>query len=126
MNIIMITCLIGTLCIFNLIFAKDLKYFSHFKPGSSITLGHESAVTDFVMMTNKPGFDLPNEFTICTSIIIEILTTMQHIFTIMKEDGTHWFSISYTTLNEAVMNEAFFYCVQTGKYKPMFHIFTLS
>ena len=112
-NIIMKICLIGILL--NLLFAQDLKYFSNFKPGSSITLGDESAVTDFVMMTNKPGFDLPNEFTICTSIIIEIMTTMQHIVTIMKKDGTHWFSISYTTVDGTVMDEAFFYCVQTGK-----------
>ena len=98
---------------FNLIFAKDLKYFSIFKPSSNIIVGHESIVTDFVvMMTKKPGSDLPNKFTICTSVFIELI--MPNIIQILNEDGTPWFSISYQTRSST--NEVFFYCIQTGKY----------
>ena len=98
---------------FNLIFAKDLKYFSIFKPSSNIIVGQESVVTDFaVMMTNKPGSDLPNEFTICTSVFIELI--MPQIIQIMKNDGTPWFSISYQTRSSTT--EAYFCCIQTGKY----------
>ena len=75
------------LCLFNLGFAKDLKYFSNFKPGP-LNYGPESVVTDYVTMTNDPMSNLPNEFTICSSLFIEVLTTVQNIFTIMKDNHT--------------------------------------
>ena len=115
MNIILEICLIGALCVFNLIFANDLKYFSNFKPSSSILVGRESAVTDFVTMTNNPGSDLPNKFTICSSLFIEFLTSNQNIFEILKKDGTHWFSMSYDSVRSSTREEIF-YCIQTGKY----------
>ena len=113
MNIILGKYLIGALCFLNLIFAKDLKYFSNFKPSAAIIVGRESAVTDFVTMTNSP--DLPNEFTICNSLFIEVMTSMQNIVTVMKKDGTHWFSISYEVARLST-REQLYYCVQTGKY----------
>ena len=109
--------LFGLLCIFNTIFAKDLKYFSNFKPIGMI-LGPESAVTDFVTMTNNPGSDLPNEFTICTSLFVEILTTNQNIVQLMKKDGSHWFSIFYDASRSST-REDLFYCIQTGKYSTI-------
>ena len=115
MNITLGMCLIGALCLFNLIFAKDLKYFSNFKPSSSILVGRESAVKDFVTITNNPGSDLPNEFTICSSLFIGIVTSMQNIFQILKKDGTHWFSMSYDPTRSSTREEII-YCIQTGKY----------
>ena len=120
MNILLGICLIGALCVFNLIFAKDLKYFSNFKPSSSILVGRESAVTDFVTMTNNPGSDLPNKFTICSSLFIEFMTSNQNIVQILKEDGTHWFSIIYDSVRSATREEIF-YCIQTGKYNYLRH-----
>ena len=115
-NIIMKICLIGIML--NLLFAQDLKYFSNFKPSSNIIVGSESIVTDFVTMTNKPGSDLPNEFTICTSVFIDIMTVLQNIVQILRKDGTPWFSISYQPRQPArdSTNEVFFYCIQTGMY----------
>ena len=115
MNIILWKHLIGALCFFNLIFAKDLKYFSNFKPSAGIIVGRESAVTDFVTMTNSPESDLPNEFTICNSLFIEVMTSLQNIVVVMKKDGTHWFSISYEVARLSTREELY-YCVQTGKY----------
>ena len=115
MNIMLGMCLIGALFVFNLIFAKDLNYFSNFKPSSGVLVGRESVVTDFVTMTNNPGSDLPNEFTICSSLFIGIMTSMQNIVQILKKDGTHWFSISYAPIRSSTREEIF-YCIQTGKY----------
>ena len=115
MNIIHWKHLIGALCFLNLIFARDLKYFSNFKPSAGIIVGRESAVTDFVTMTNSPESDLPNEFTICNSLFIEVMTSLQNIVTVMKKDGTHWFSISYEVARLST-REQLYYCVQTGKY----------
>ena len=121
MNIILGKHLIAAICFFNLIFAKDLKYFSNLKPSAGIAVvGLESAVTDFVTLTNSPGSDLPNEFTICNSLFIEFMTSMANIVAVMKKDGTHWFSISYATnrsikANRSSTREELYYCVQTGK-----------
>ena len=119
-NIIMILCLIGVL--FSLTFAQDLKYFSNFKPTSNIIVGSESIVTDFVTMTNKPGLTFPNEFTICTSLFIDIMTVLQNIVQILRKDGTPWFSISYQPRQPTrdSTNDVFFYCIQTGMYLSMY------
>ena len=93
--------------------AKDLKYFSNFKPGPLI-FGPESVVTDFVTIANDPGIDLPDKFTICSSLFIEVMTTAQNIIEILKENGTHWFSISYDPRKETTTREEFFVCVQSG------------
>ena len=96
-------------------FAKDLNYFSSFKPSAGIIVGHDSAVTDFVTLTNSPGSGLPNEFTICNSLFIEFMTSLQSIVALMKKDGTHWFSLSYEPARSST-REDLFYCIQTGKY----------
>ena len=103
--------ILAALYLFNLGIAKDLKYFSNFKPGPIIT-GPDSAITDFVTMTSNSVSDLPIDFTICTSIFIEVLTTMQNIIQILKEDGTPWFSISYDIRMST--REELFYCIQSG------------
>ena len=99
--------------LFNPGIAKDLIYFSNFKPGP-VKFGPESLVTDFVTITNDPGIDLPDKFTICSSLFIEVMTTMQNIIQILKEDGTHWFQISYEPRKETTTREEFFYCVHSG------------
>ena len=95
--------------------AKELKYFSNFKPGP-IIIGPDSAVTDFVTMISNSVSDLPNDFTICTSIFIEVMSTLQNMFQILKEDGTYWFSISYDPIRHALM-----FC-QNMKYKYIFSV----
>ena len=122
MNIILGKHLIGAICFFNLIFAKDLKYFSNFKPSAGIAVvGRESAMTDFVTLTNSPGSVLPNEFTICTSLFIEFMTSNANIVAVMKRDGTQWFAIWYEATrsikaNRSSTREELYYCIQTGKY----------
>ena len=105
--------MIFALCLSNLVNAKDLKYFSNFKPGS-VAVGPESVVKHFVTLENNPDVsDLPNEFTICTSQFIEIMTSSQYLFEILKKDGTHWFSIAYD-MRKASTRDSLFFCYQTG------------
>ena len=111
-------CLIFVAFLLNSGIAKDLKFFSNFKPGPKI-FGPESVVTDYVTMTNDPGTDLPDKFTICSSLFIEVMTTIQNIIQIMKEDGTHWFQISYDPRKEQSTREEIFYTVQSG-YRNFF------
>ena len=107
--------MIFTLCLSHLANANDLKYFSIFKPGS-VQVGRESVIKHFVTLENNPDVaDLPNEFTICTSQFIEIMTASQYLFEILKKDGTHWFSIAYD-MRKASTRDSLFFCYQTGKY----------
>ena len=103
--------ILAALYLFNLGIAKDLKYFSNFKPGP-IIIGPESVVTDFVTMTSDSVSNLPNAFTICSSQFIEVMTSLQSIIQIMKEDGTQWFSISYSQRESN--REEFYLCIQSG------------
>ena len=108
--------------LFKLVSAGDLKYFSSFKPGPRV-VGPESVVKNFVTIANNPGSDLPNEFTICTSLFIEIMTTSQYLFEILKKDGTHWYSLSYD-MRKATTTDQLFFCFQTGKWivhEPLFY-----
>ncbi len=100
-------------CLFNIVSAGDLKYFSNFKPGP-VQVGRESIVKDFVTIANNPWPDLPNEFTICTSFFIEIMTSSQYLFEILKKDGTHWYFIAYN-MRKATTTDQLFFCFQTGK-----------
>ena len=102
------------LCLFDLALAKDMKYFSNVKPGP-LQVGRESVVKDFVTIENNPLSNLPNEFTICTSLFIDIVKSSQYLFEILKKDGTHWFSIAYGT-RTATTTDTLFFCYQTGKY----------
>ena len=62
--------------LFNIVCAKESKYLTNFKPGTDFTtVGPESVVTDYVTIANDPVSDLPNAFTICSSLFIEIYTT---------------------------------------------------
>ena len=106
-------CLILSLCLFNLSHAKDLKYFSNFKPGP-LQVGRESVVTDFVTLTNDPGSALPNEFTVCTSLFVDIVITTKSVVQILKKDGTPWFMI-YNDQPLSSTFQDFFYCIQAGK-----------
>ena len=104
--------MLGALCLFNLGFAKELEYFSNFKPGP-IKNGPESVVTDFVTMTKDPGSNLPDAFTICSSLYIDFMTTVQNIFHITKEDGTPWFAVSYAGTRMSTREEIFL-LIQSG------------
>ena len=113
--------LIFSLCLCSLIYAKDIKYFSNFKPGP-LQVGRESVVTDFVTLTSDPGSDLPNGFTVCTSLFVDIVTTTQSMFQIMKRDGTAWFFILQDVKSKGQQGkstrEDLYYCIQAGKYLP--------
>ena len=75
------------------IYAKEMKYWSNFKPG--LIYGHESLMTDYVTIANDPVSNLPDKFTVCSSLYIDLMTTIKNVVQIYKEDGTHWFNLSF-------------------------------
>ena len=105
--------------ILSFISAEELKYFSNFKPGNMV-LGKESLMTDYVTIANDPISNLPDKFTICTSLFIDVMTTDKSIVQIYKEDGTHWFQIALNVLRVLTSRtkkiSLYLYQNQTGMY----------
>ena len=79
-----------------LIQAKELKYFSNFKPGN-IVYGQESLMTDYVTVANDPVSNLPDRFSICTSVFVGNMTTGKSVVQIYKENGLPWFQLGIGT-----------------------------
>ena len=87
--------------------ARQLNYFTNFNDGS-LVFGDESTMTDYVTLTNDPGTNLPESFTICSSIFLKFMLTKNNFISIFKEDGTQWFQMDiehfkdYSTLTERI------------------------
>ena len=84
-----------------------LDYFSNFNDGSLI-FGDEYKMTDYVTLSNDPRANLPDSFTVCSSLFIKFMLTKNNFIEIYKEDGTHWFQMDlehlrdFSTLTERV------------------------
>ena len=79
--------------------SKEIPYFSNFNKGNLI-FGEESKIPDFVTLAEDPISNLPNDFTICSSLYIEFMTTKNNFIEIMKEDGSHWFQMDLEHLRD--------------------------
>ena len=89
----------GLIFIMNLYYAKRIEYLSNFKSGN-IVYGQESLMTDFVTASNNPVSNLPDQFTVCSSLCFNLLTTNKNVFVIYKEDGTHWFHLTFNVVRD--------------------------
>ena len=77
----------------------SLQYYSNFNDGK-LLFGIESTIVDYVTLANDPKENLPNDFTICTSLYIKYMTTKNNIFELYKEDGSHWFQMDIEHLRD--------------------------
>ena len=88
---------------------RSLKFYSSFKFGDVI-FGVEDNIQDFVTLQEDPKSNLPNSFTICTSLSLHFLATCgNHFINMQKRDGTNWFTLflatarrNYDTKSEAM------------------------
>ena len=72
---------------------KNLQMFSNYQGGMG-EHGKESSIRDYVTLANDPKANLPDSFTICSSIYVKYVTsTSDHFMEVYKEDGGHWFTI---------------------------------
>ena len=98
-------------CILNLAEAKEQKrYFSNFELEKIPVYGEEHLIKDYVTLANDPKANLPDTFTICSSIFMEYRPGLEGvgILEMFKEDGSHWFLLNYyvKTLEFYYMNPA--------------------
>ena len=62
-------------CILSLVSCvKKIEYLSNFKDGN-IVYGQESLMTDYVTVASDPKPNLPDQFTVCSSLFINFKTT---------------------------------------------------
>ena len=88
---------------------RSLKFYSSFKFGD-VVFGIEDNIQDFVTLQEDPKSNLPNSFTICTSLSLHFLATCgNHFINMQKRDGTNWFTLflatarrNYDTKSEAM------------------------
>ena len=76
---------------------KTLKFFSSHNFGPTL-FGPKPQIKDYVSLVNDPKSKLPNMFTICSSVFLDFITSETHFIEILKEDGSHWFDVSVSTL----------------------------
>ena len=76
---------------------KSMQYFSNEKLVRKNIFGAEHLIKEYVTLLNDPNANLPNSFTICSSIFIKFRTTAVAFFEMYKADGTHWFLLQVGT-----------------------------
>ena len=77
--------------------SKTLKFFSSHNFGPTL-YGPKPQIKDYVKLVNDPKANIPNMFTICSSVFLDFITSEIHFIEILKEDGSHWFDVSVSTL----------------------------
>ena len=70
--------------------ASSDTYLSNFKFEIPV-IGYESLIKDFAMLNNDPKANIPDSFTVCSSVFIKFWSTDISIIEMLKEDGSHWF-----------------------------------
>ena len=76
--------------------ASSETYLSNFKFEIPV-IGYESLIKDFVSLNNDPKANLPDSFTVCSSVFIKFWRTDISIIEMLKEDGSHWFHMNLRT-----------------------------
>ena len=76
---------------------KVQRYYSNFKLEKRPVYGKEHLIKDYVTLADDPKANIPDTFTICTSIHIKYRPGLKDvgIFEMLKEDGSHWFLLNY-------------------------------
>ena len=83
---------------------NTLQYFSNEKLVKENIYGAEHLINEYVTLLNDPKANLPNSFTVCTSILSKYKTTAIAFFEMYKEDGTHWFLLQVGTTKRDYKN----------------------
>ena len=69
---------------------KTIKYLSNFK-FEDIVYGEEEVIKDFVTLANDPKANLPDSYTICSSVFVQFVTSDKIVIEMLKQDGSPWY-----------------------------------
>ena len=88
-----------------LVDGKKIKYYSNFK-FEKILYGQEDSVIDFLTLADDPKGNLPESYTSCSSVSVNIFTTDDIlVIQMLKQDGTPWYRLSIGARNYETMSE---------------------
>ena len=72
------------------------KYFTNFI-FEDIVFGEDHLIKDYVTLANDPNGNLPDSFTVCSSVYVKYCTSNKGIIQMLKKDGTPWYSVEIFT-----------------------------
>ena len=81
-----------------IVFGDQVPYFSSFNL-KGYGFGAETLIKDYVTLQNDPKASLPDSFTICSSLWVEVINSNSQVFEIYKKDGSNWFMLNLATYN---------------------------
>ena len=97
----------------------DMNFYSTFSfDEDAQRFGVESSITDFISLGNDPKSNLPDSFTICSSILLKFMNTGAHFVQMYTENGSHWFNFQISILESSNVQTRLFYMdPSTGAYQ---------
>ena len=72
----------------------NFQYFSNFK-FEEIVFGQEHLVKDYLTLANDPNGNLPDSYTVCSSILVDFVTSDKVFIQMLKQNGTPWYLIDF-------------------------------
>ena len=102
-----------TILVVDIVICKELLVYSNFNDGSLVYGYDPSIMQDFITLQNDIGqsgfvkknctkicLELPDKFTICSSMLIKYMTTKNNFIEMLQNDGTHWFQLDFEHLRD--------------------------
>merc|ERR1711892_516799 len=77
----------------------SLKYFDNYNTGV-LEFGPEESISDYVELTNDPISNLPEDFTVCSSLYIKYMTAENNFIEFFQANGSHWFQLDIEQLRD--------------------------
>ena len=72
--------------------SEDLVIFDNFDSGE-LSFGSEDKMVDYALLALDRKTDLPQSFTICSSLHLNFITTSIFFYQLYQENGTPWFNL---------------------------------
>ena len=73
--------------------SEHLRYLDNVKPGIIVT-GEEFLMKDYITVSKDPKSNLPEQFTICSSVFMGRIVNLPNVFQLLNEKGKHWFNLN--------------------------------
>ena len=101
--------------------SQTISYFSSFRFEIGIKYGAEFTVKNYVSIASDEKSDLPDRFSICSSLLVNYVNSEHNFLTMFKDNGSHWFTLdlAVTQRNLETMTETmkiYYEDPDTGKY----------
>ena len=72
---------------------KSLVYYDNFK-FEPVIFGPEDIIVDYITLADDTKKNLPQSFTICSSVFVKFATSDIAILQMLKQDGTPWYRLA--------------------------------